>query len=404
MQDHFGLDHTTSRQAAIDSFYASLDDYLGSRKATMSSIEATIAIDPNMPMAQVFRGYLLKLAADPRFKTPIADCCAMLKDNAQLNEREALHAQALNQLHDGQLISALKTLSDLVNRFPTDLLALRIIHYLQLYCAGGSEMTHSMQLPLDQWPTQDRFYGYLKGMQSFAFEEAGEYALAEQAGKTALELNPADIWAAHAVSHVYQMQSRFEEGIALIESLEEHWAGANNFVNHLFWHKALQYLGCQQYDAALALYDEKLIAPLADDFYLDICNAASLLLRFELLNIDVGDRWQDLTEYSRHRITDDELVFSTLHYLLAPARVGDQRSVTACIDHFDQWQNVASTQGRIAASVGASMAQAIAMIGQKKFNEGAGLLASVRDQIHLIGGSHAQRQLFDHHLITHHQN
>lgn len=404
MQDSFGLEYTTTEQTAIDRYNVALDHYLGSSSATMPAIDATLNVDAVMPMALVFRGYLLKLAADPKFRAAIKQCCDALTDSGPLNEREALHALALRQLHDGQLISAASTLDKLITAFPRDMLALRIAHYLHFYCAGGGEMTNSMKKAVDLWQPEDQFYGYLKGMQSFALEESGDYELAEHVGQQALEVNPSDIWAAHAVTHVYQMQSRFSEGIKLIESLEHEWSGANNFVFHMFWHKALQYLGCHQPDAALALYDEQLIAPLADNFYLDACNSASLLWRFEILGINVGERWQDLAELSKQRVTDDELVFSTLHYLLAPARLGDASSVAAGLNRFEQWQQEPSTQGKVAARVGLTMAKAITMISNKEFNEGATLLASVRDQIHLIGGSHAQRQLFDQHLITHHQN
>ena len=48
-------------------------------------------------------------------------------------------------------------------------------------------------------------------MQSFGLEESGEYPEAETFGRRAVEINSEDVWAAHAVTHVMQMQSRFDE-------------------------------------------------------------------------------------------------------------------------------------------------------------------------------------------------
>ena len=172
--------------------------------------------------------------------------------------------------------------------YPKDMLALRMAHYLHFYGGGGRQMMESLQVALQHHETNDRYYGFLKGMQSFALEESGRYPEAEAAGLEALDINRKDIWAAHAVTHVYQMQSRFEEAIPFIDSLLPEWSSANNFVYHLHWHKALLHIGLGNLDQALNVYDETLVKPLADDFYLDVCNATSLLWRLEMSGVQVG--------------------------------------------------------------------------------------------------------------------
>lgn len=160
-------------------------------------------------------------------------------------------------------------------------------------------MRRSLAGAVNAWSPGERYYGYLKGMESFALEESGDYAAAEASGRQAIELNRSDIWAAHAVTHVYQMQGRFSEGIRFIESLSGEWAGANNFVNHMHWHKALLFIGNGDLEAAIQLYDNYLVQPLADDFYLVVCNAASLLWRFDMLGISTAQKWQQLIEYAQ---------------------------------------------------------------------------------------------------------
>ncbi len=230
-------------------------------------------------------------------------------------------------------------------------------------------------------------------MHSFGCEEAGDYTQAEALGKQAVELNSTDQWAVHAVAHVMQMQERFGEGVNWLTGRAADWANSNNFVNHIHWHEALFELGRDAPERALEIYDEQLIAPLNDDFYLDVCNAASLLWRLEMRGLDVGDRWQALTPFQT-RTGDTELIFCTLHYLMAPARLGDQTAISQALDSLDKWQQEPSTQGEIVAEVGLPLANAICLLGQQAYAEATELLETTQPALAKIGGSHAQRALF----------
>ena len=394
MQDVLGLEYTTNDASTPALFNLALEKYLASDATTMPQVEEVLSVDPNMPMALVFRAYLLKLAADPRFKTPIAKCADALKQT-QLNHREQLHLSVTEQLVANRLDKAADTLDGIISHYPKDVLAIRVAHYLHFYGLGSGAMLRSLNTTLSQWQPGDPYYGYMKGMECFALEESGEYERAEAAGREALDINPADIWAAHAVTHVLQMQQRFDEGVPFIESLKGNWDGVNNFANHLHWHQALQYIGLGETNEALRIYDDLLIKPIKDDFYLDTCNAASLLWRFVMLGIDVGSRWQQLHEISSQRVEDDELVFSTLHYLMAPAVLGDDDAMQRCLNNIEAWSERTGSQSEVCRQVGKTLAAAICRLGNGESSAAVKLITSVKAQIHQIGGSHAQRHLFD---------
>lgn len=404
MLDELGLNYTTDSADSTDSiqlFCEALEQYLASSVMVMPTLEKLLQQEPAMPMALLFRAYLLKLAADPRFREPINTCFKTVAARPDLNDREQRHLKALSLWQAEQMADAVAVFDDIVMAYPKDMLALRVAHYLHFYGTGGSPMMGSLQISLENWQPNDRYYGFLKGMHSFALEESGHYLDAESAGLEALAINRRDIWAAHAVTHVYQMQSRFDAGISFIESLLPEWQSANNFVYHLHWHKALQHIGLGNLFDALAIYDQALVEPLGDDFYLDVCNAASLLWRLEMSGLNVGDRWGQLHELSRNRIRDDELVFTSLHYLMAPAILGDAETVAAGLDHFHHWSHAKTTQGTVAKIVGKTMAVAIAKLASGQQGEGVKLMQSVQKDIYRIGGSHAQRHLFDQLINAH---
>jgi len=255
MHDELGLDYTTDNPTSLQLFTEALENYLASSAQVMPCLERLFEQDPTMPMALLFRAYLLKLAADPRFRAAIQQCFDSVSARPDLNDREQRYLKALSLWQADQMAEAAAVFDDIVLNYPKDMLALRMAHYLHFYGNGGRQMMESLQVALQHHEANDRYYGFLKGMHSFALEESGRYPEAEAAGLEALDINRKDIWAAHAVTHVYQMQSRFEEAIPFIESLLPEWTSANNFVYHLHWHKALLHIGLGNLDQALNVYD-----------------------------------------------------------------------------------------------------------------------------------------------------
>ncbi len=393
--DTLGNAYTVNHDASVTQIAHIIDAYLGSQATVMPLLDELLRTDPDMPMAICLRTYLLKLGSDPRLATPIQRGLDSLKAlEGSLNPREKMHLQALTSWVANQLLATVETLEAILASYPRDMLALRLAHYLHFYAGSAKNMRASVTRSLNNWAPADPYYGYLLGMYSFGLEESGDYTQAERYGKQAIDFNPADIWAAHAVTHVFQMQERFAEGIQWIESLVPHWDEANGFVYHLHWHKALCHLGMRDNDGALSIYDTHLAKAVDDDFYLDTCNAASLLWRLEILGVDVGQRWQALQAISAARVSDSELIFSTLHYLMAPARLNDQATVDRALKSLLAWSQANTTQGDICREVGLPIANALINIGKGDAHQAANDLSAVADQIYLIGGSHAQRDLF----------
>lgn len=384
--------YSCGSEQSANHFTDILDLYLASSNQTMPQLDNLLEQDPDMTMAHLFRAYLLKLASDPRFIQP-ANASLTKAATLPTNPREAMHIQAAKVWFAGNTVQANNIFEDILDEYPTDVLAAKLAHHLHFYSGDAAAMRDSIAKVAKHFAPGDRHYSYVLGMHSFGCEEAGDYEQAEALGRQAVTLDSNDQWAVHAVAHVMQMQNRFDEGVSWLQQRAEQWQNSNNFVYHIHWHEALFELGRDNPEQALAIYDERLIAPIQDDFYLDVCNAASLLWRLEMLGIDVGDRWQPLKPYGR-RTADSELVFPTLHYLLAPARLGDQQAMNDALSQLKQWQQDGSSQGQVVAEVGAPLAEAICAISEKHYQSAAQQLAELQPKLFKIGGSHAQRALF----------
>lgn len=379
------LSYTCNDSANIRRYEAVVAAYLGARSEVPTLLTELLAAEPEMPMAICLQGYLLKLAAHPKFAQALADITERARSaRRHANSREAMHIDALMAWAAGRDHQVIGLLEDVLSSFPDDITALRIVHYLHFYTGIGQNMLDSTSRVLPAWSESDAHYPFLLGMHAFALEESGEYALAEKYGRQAAELNPADLWAVHAVGHVFYSRGEHKTGIDWLMAHEAHWQGANNFRFHLHWHAALHHLQLGDYDAALDIYDQKLAKSVDDDFYLDLCNNSALLYRLEHRDVDIGDRWQALVEIAETHATDQELVFAGLHYLLSLARTGSSKLEQA-LKNFRDWGDKGTYQAEISAKIAFPIAQHLT---QGTPAEGW------QSQLYRVGGSHAQRELF----------
>src|SRR5699024_4575875 len=118
------------------------------------------------------------------------------------------------------------------------------------------------------------------------------------------------------VAHSMETTEHRADAIDWIEQHESQWSQANNFRYHIHWHRALIYLEQGDLNTALDLYDRTVLAEDSVE-YLDVCNEASMLLRFELSGMDPGDRWVTVANKAAERINDQAMGFADIHYMMA---------------------------------------------------------------------------------------
>jgi tetratricopeptide (TPR) repeat protein len=309
-----------------------------------------------------------------------------------VTSRERVHLQVLKMWIADRGDSGLEALETLLEQYPLDMLALRIAHYLHFYNGSGDGMRTSTGRVLQAWPENHTHFPYLQGMHAFGLEESAQYNEALQFGRLAVEQNPGDIWATHAVAHVYQMLGDYTTGLDWLQRSEPHWRDSNNFRYHVIWHEALYWLGLGEPAQALAIYDQRLADSIADDFYLDVCNNAALLWRLEFLGVDVGQRWQPLVEICTRHINDRELVFANLHYLI-PLAVTGADEVAPALQNLADWAATDTDQGQVCRNVGLQLAQGLANAPATPA-AAVDTLLEVQSELYHIGGSKAQRDVF----------
>jgi tetratricopeptide (TPR) repeat protein len=391
-----GLPISSASAAVAAAIDGAVEGYLAARADVPQVLQRALAADPDGLMARCFMGYLAKLAGDRGNGARAAEMQRALA--ARVNEGGATawergHVTALGLWVADDLEHLMAHYEALLDAFPLDALSLRMLHYLYFYAGDGRRMRDSVGARIGGYAGH-RLEGYVKGMYAFGLEEAGDYAAAERYGREAVERNDRDLWATHAVAHVMQMQGRTHDGIAWLTALRPKWAGTNNFRFHLYWHEALYHLANRDFDRVLEIYDREVGAAVTDDFYLDMCNAASLLLRLEAAGQPVGDRWRALADISARRVEDAELVFASLHYLMPLLEV-DGSAATRLLGNLQHWAAQDTSQGHVVRDVAVHVAEFLAALRDGEWDRAFALFDRFRGALYRIGGSHAQRELFD---------
>jgi tetratricopeptide (TPR) repeat protein len=401
-EDSQGLALSTDSDQAAAAFAHVIAGYLGYRADLPARMAALMAADAEFGLAHCLQGYMamlgFKQALVPAARQAAASAARL---TAHATPRERRHAAALAAWVDGELEQAIAIWEAILAEHPHDVLAIRLSHFVNFWLGRAADMAASIERVLPHWSVSMPGYATLLACRCFALEECGNYLAAEPNGRRAIELTPGDLWAAHAVAHVMEMQGRRSEGIAWLSGLEQHWEGGNNLLHHLWWHRALYHLEQGDFATVLRLYDQNfrnLGSPLtaaAPDVYIDVQNAASMLFRLERLGVAIGDRWTELADLAETRIGDNLSGFTLPHWIMALAATGRTQAAERMLETMRQFGNGSGTLAPLVRDYALPIARAICAHHAGQHAEAVALMRPALGGMWRLGGSHAQQDVLE---------
>ncbi|MEM6664952.1 MAG: tetratricopeptide repeat protein [Pseudomonadota bacterium] len=396
--DQFGLPIRIESAEALSHWNATVLAFLAHAAATPDHLGNTLSADPRFLRGHIAKGFFCALLGRLEIVQAARDSLREAKrlaaeDDADDVDRALL--SALTAYLAGNPLSAADQLDALLLKRPTDAFVAKLEHAVRFVMGDARGMRASMTRIADAYGNDHPAAGYLSGCLAFSLEETGDFEAAERAGRRGLDLAADDAWGLHAVSHVLDMCARADDGVAWLEDRRESWQHCNNFRYHVWWHLALFYLDRGEYDAVFNLYDTE-IRPDHTDDYRDISNAASLLCRLQLEGVEVGNRWDELAALSETRAEDNCLAFADLHYMLALLGGNRQSAATRLITGMRrQAVRGSSDFEHVQRAVGVPVAQGLAAFTAGDYAGANASLSRVMGSLPMIGGSHAQRDVFE---------
>jgi hypothetical protein len=392
-------------RAAVDRYDEALDRLLRLDPAVVRQANALVREVPDFAMGQALRAYLSLSSTDARDLAG-ARRAASAMDVAGGGERERAHRGAIGAWLAGDWHGAARRLDDLLLRWPADLLALQVGHQLDFFLGDAANLRDRVGRVLGRLDPGDPHHGFVRGMYAFGLEESGHYDLAEAHGTAAVEADPGDVWAIHALAHVHEMRGDVDRGIRFLAERPADWGDGSLFAVHTWWHLALFLLEAGMPGAALSVYDTRIGADPAAGIALDMVDAASLLWRLALDGVDTGDRFGPLAEAWADRTAAAEpwYAFNDLHAVMALCGAGrpdDARDVIGRLERYVAAPGAAAAATNVAttAAVGLAGCRAMLAYAEGRDDDVLAVLVPIRARLGPLGGSHAQRDVLHRTIV-----
>lgn len=392
-QDCRGVPISYGHLTAIEGLERALLCALAFRGDAIAEIDKVLKEHPQFVMGHLFKAAWLTQAMETRIYD---DMVASLNNASQLssraNNRELGHLTAIKKWVAGDFYGAVQVWEDVLTRYPRDLIALQMAHLSHVLLGDIVGQRDTVARVFPEWDETIPGYEFVLGFYSFGLEENGDYHRAEEYGREALAMRPDNPYAVHAVGHVMEMRGRQSGGIRFMSDHARHW-GTSNFANHLWWHTALFHLDVDDTDRVMEIYDNHLRGSGGGERYEEL-DSSALLWRLNLLDIDTGDRWSDLSRKWAPSAADALYAFNDVHAMMAFCAAGDRDAQDRLLSANERYlQHGSDANAAMTREIGVPFCLAIRDFENRDYKACVERLLPVRYMNHKLGGSYAQRDV-----------
>jgi tetratricopeptide (TPR) repeat protein len=395
LEDRFGLALTTTSAAAVENYIAGLDLMMSANAGGEARLDAALAADPDFALAHIAKARLYQVQAQiPEAKEAAAEARARI---SRVDPREARHIETIALAVDGAGPQAMAMLEEHIAEYPRDALVLSLaLGVFGLIGFSGRLDHHEAQLTLlerlaPQWDEDWWFLAYL----GWARIELGDIARGTAEVERALEGNPRNAFAAHARTHGYFEAGEADTGAGFIEGWLSGYDRRSQLHCHLSWHLALFELARGNAERARALYADAIRPAVSHAPPLfNLADAASFLWRWQIYQAGspLAGAWLEVAAHAHRYFPSAGLHFADIHAILADAAAGNSTAANG---------RVAQTRERDAAgrspqgAVVPALCAGAAAFARGNDDEAIARLGAALPELARVGGSHAQREVFE---------
>ena len=392
LTDRYGLTLSTASAGAARHYQDGMDKLLSYGLGADQSFAAAVAADEDFALAHAGAALFSLFQGDGASAKAAIERARGL--TAGVTRRERQHVEALAAVAGGEATRGLGLIEEHVKEFPRD--ALLVNQAGSTIGLGGRPDREALRAGFiealagaygDDWWYQSAL--------GFTYHEVGRYEESRRLSERSLAQYPGNANASHNIAHVCYETVDNDGGLALLAD----WLGGYDrrapFHCHLAWHLALFELQRGRPERALAIYEQD-IAPSSNP-RLAMIDGSALLWRFDLYDYEKGPLpWRRLADLAT-RVTRPGFIFGDLHAALAYASARDDAALSALVAGLEALH----AKGHpIAGTVALPLVRGVAAYVAGDYAGALALMESVDGEIHRVGGSHAQWELFEETMVV----
>lgn len=196
------------------------------------------------------------------------------------------------------------------------------------------------------------------------------------------------------------MEGRVDEGISHMSRYLSDWEVCNHLATHNYWHWSLYHIEKGELDAAADIFENQILRrSLESRSMLDIVDCTSLSYRLHLENPSsadslIGKHWPSVIELTEPHLNDHILSFNDAHFMMA---LCGARKFSKAEELMENSSKAKCISGR---EVNSRLLNSIIAYSRENYAECVNNLHPIRYDLIQIGGSDAQRDVFNQLLIA----
>ncbi len=397
-KDRYGMTLSTNSPAAADLWQEGVDLLLAQNYGAEEKLQEAIDLDEGFAIAHGCLAFLHMTRARPEEARESAKRGLELADG--ITNREKQHIEAVDRWANGKGPDATRMVKEHLAEYPRDAIPMRVAQRLyMLGCSGAGEPTFppALKALMDQLaPHCGEDWAFL-GQYAFAHHEMGILDKALSLAQRSLELHPGNAVAAHSVTHSYFEYGDAATGGSFLGNWLEGFDPRATYHVHLSWHHALFELALGRYKEALQLYEDWIRPTAIAKNISGLSDSASLMWRLHIYGGEAPPMpWDEVKEQAAPAATSPGAAFRDAHAALAFAASGDRDLMDGMIDRL---RTNAENGNIFAKEIILPLAQGIDAFAREDYSAAVDYLEPVFPQLTRIGGSHAQREVFEDTLL-----
>ena len=391
MTDRYGLPVSTSSSDALAHYQEGMDRLLAYRLGADDEFEQALAADEGLALARGGLAIFALLLGDaPRARAEVAKAAELV---AGASRRERQHVEALAAICGGQSARGVELVEEHVVDFPRDALVVNQASSA-IGFSGRPDREEARTAFVERLaPAYGDDWWYQSAL-SFVYHEVRRFPEARRLSEASLAQYPSNANASHNIAHLHFEAGDYDGGVAYLEPwLAAHGGGL--FACHLAWHMALFELHRGRPERAFEIHQRDIER--SSNPRMTMMDGPALLWRYQLYGCHDGPLpWRPMADVAA-RMARPGFIFGDVHAALAYAGSGDDAALSTLIDGL----RALDAKGHpIAGTVGLPLVQGVAAFAAGDYATALAHLEPVDAEIHRVGGSHAQWELFEETMVV----